>query len=97
MPTPTMLLKSKPGKPELVKKSQKNKQRKYFNMDISQLPTLEVEQCVRILKQSHQQISKITPVPYPAKSYIITNNLCRNRDDLNKTKHGSDSLLFGKI
>jgi len=95
VPTPTMLLKSNPGNPELVKKSQKNKQRKYFN--ISQLPPLEVEQCVRIFKQSHWQISKITAVPYPAKSYIITNNLCRNIDRLNNTKAGSNSLLLGKI
>lgn len=92
-----MLLKSKPGNPELVKKSQKNKQRKYFNTGISHLPPLEVEQCVGILKQSHWQISKITAVPSPAKSYIITNNLCRNGDHLNKTKNGSHSLLLGKI
>lgn len=84
-------------KPELAKKSQKNKQRKYFNIYIGLLPPLEVEQCVRVLKQSHWQISKITAVTYPAKSYIKTNNLCRNRDHLNKTKNGYDSLLLGKI
>lgn len=65
-----MLLKTTPGNPELVKKSQKNKQRKYSNIGISQLPLLEVEQCVRILKQSHWQMSKITAVPYPAEPCI---------------------------
>lgn len=53
VPKPTMLLKSNPGNRELVKKRQKNKQRKYSNIDISHLPLLEVEQHVRILKQSH--------------------------------------------
>lgn len=66
-------------------------------MDISQLPPLEVEQCVRILKQINWQIFKITVVPYPANSYIITNNLCRNRDHLDKSKNGSDSLLLGRF
>lgn len=66
-------------------------------MDISQLPPVEVEQRVRILKQSHWQISRTTAVPYTAKSYIITNNLCRNWDYLNKVQNVSNSVLLGKI
>lgn len=58
---------------------------------------LEVEQCVRILKQSHWQVSRTTAVPHVAKSYITTNSLCRNTDYLNKTPNVPDSLLLGKI